>query len=319
MKILSTSVAIFTAAIVFPLFVSKVQATTLYANNIGDLNQSNDRIVTIQPNGAISSSFVKPAGNADIFGGIAVVGNDLYYTKTNQNQLYKTDLAGNLKSTVDTRINNPAVLAWDGSAFWIPEAIQNINQISRVGLDGNTIRNISLANSTGGIGGLEFFNNKLIASPALNQTIFSIYDLDGNILQDRFINTTGHSTQTRAIAYNGSNFYVANSTGGKIDIYNGLTGLYDSSISLQNNGKPYNVADISFDYANLDSVSPNLPIVPTTPTPLDSIGSTSPISPFVSNVGGTQVPEPGTIIGTLIGGLVMIKLKIKTNKKAISN
>ena len=189
-----------------------------------------------------------------------------------------------------------ATLAWDGTNFWTAD-YSGTNRAFQIDINGNNIKTITLANARRNMDGLEYFNGKLIGNRADGEGIYDVYDLDGNVLQAAFLTNTSARNRSgiysTGIAYDGKDFYVSNVNESSVGIYDGTTGAFKSTLALTPKvaGNGFLIEDLSFDYAARQ----------------DTGGGNS-----------TAVPEPFTIVGTLIGGTAALRMrkKLKSNEKA---
>lgn len=265
---------------------SSAQAINLYGNSASSGN--NPISVIDSTNGQETARFIgQPSGNGR---GIVTVGDTIYYTVTDDSKIYKKDLAtGNAIGSIQTSNTSMATLAWDGTNFWTAD-YSGTNRAFQIDINGKNIKTITLANARRNMDGLEYFNGKLIGNRADAEGVYDIYDLNGNVLQASFIDTKTSST---GIAYDGTDFYVSNIFASSVGIYDGITGNFKSTLALKPKtaGNSFLIEDLSFDYAaRVDTGTP--------PT-------------------GTSVPEPFTIVGTLIGATVAFRTRQRlkaTNK-----
>ena len=224
---------------VLSFFVSAaVLASTIWTNEAGSNRiQARDSVT-----GAVMKSFTPGKGNGR---GIVVVGNVIYYTVADSNNVFKLDATTGADLGIAFSIagtSGLSAISYDGTNFWIADysGTKNAYLVSPAG---TLLKTISLANCTGFCDGLEFFNGKLISNrgDTENPAIYDIYDLNGNVITPAFITDTNGGG--RGIAFDGANFIV--NTGTVIATYNGTTGAFISSI-------PANTSlleDNSFDFA----------------------------------------------------------------------
>jgi hypothetical protein len=204
-------------------------------------------------------------------------------------------VTGNEIGSIQTSNASMATLAWDGTNFWTAD-YSGTNRAFQIDVNGTNIKTISLANATKYMDGLEYFNGKLIGNREDGGGIYDVYDLNGNVLQSAFLTNTSARTRTglysTGIAYDGTDFYVSNVSESSVGIFDGATGTFKSTLALtpKVNGNTFLIEDLSFDYAARQ----------------DTGGS-----------GSTSVPEPFTIVGTLMGGTAALRMRKKlkvTNK-----
>lgn len=215
-----------------------------YANNAGSAGIYKIDLDT----GTVLQTYANPSGGNGR--GVVVVGNVIYSTVVGDPNIYKTDATtGANLGTILTSVQSMSTIGWDGTAFWTTDYAGS-NKGFRIDTSGNTIKTLSFSEATGYMDGMEFFNNKLIVNHTdggFNGPIrYSIYDLDGNLLQKDFIvapNGTG-------IAYDGKNFLVSdvrNTSGNSINVYDGTSGTLLDSIQVT--GRSWLVEDLSVDYS----------------------------------------------------------------------
>jgi hypothetical protein len=93
-------------------------------------------------------------------------------------------------------------------------------------------------------------------------------------LTPQFIAPTGFAGT--GIAFDGTNFYVSDIFNAKVAVYNGTTGAFIQSLTL-NNGTGFLIEDLSFDYQQvLPTPTPSGP----TPTPTPSVHAVVPTLSF---------------------------------------
>jgi DNA-binding beta-propeller fold protein YncE len=167
-------------------------------------------------------------------------------------------------------------MAFDVTNFWIGD-YSGTNKAYYYSPTGTVLKTITLSKAAGFYDGLEFFNGNLIANEFDGgfggTNTYDVYDTDGNLLTAGFIKTT-QSPASTGIAFDGTNFWVAGESDGKLYEYNGTTGAFIASVTVTPTGHAFE--DLSVDY--------NIVIPPS-----------------------NGVPEPGTLI-TLAGGLLALGL-----------
>ncbi len=178
--------------------------------------------------------------------GVVVVGNIIYYTVVGDSKIYTMDRTSGLNTGfIQTSNSSMATLAWDGTQFWTAD-YSGSNKAFRINLAGVNTSTITLANATGNMDGLEWFNGKLIGNRSDAGGIYDIYDLSGNILTANFITSAGSST---GIAYDGANFVVSNVFGSSLSYFNGTTGAFINTVNLTSSAGGFLIEDLSVDYA----------------------------------------------------------------------
>jgi hypothetical protein len=224
------------------------QASELWVNNAG----------TPYVQGFDTSTGLQTAGT--FFGegngrGIVVVGNVFYTTNAGDSTIVKHDRATGavISSCSIAGAGGISTIGFDGDNFWTSD-YSGANKAYKIDQNCNVLKTITLSLSEGFYDGLEFFNGKLIANrfdggfTGGNQ--YSVYDTDGNLLDDNFIDTTGHGNGT-GIAFDGTDFYISDIFNGRATIWDGTTGAYKGALTLV--GLSGNlVEDLSFDYQGRD-------------------------------------------------------------------
>jgi len=252
----------------------KAQAYTIYGDSASFGN--NPIHIIDSTTGVESQRFVgQPSGNGR---GVVTVGNTIYYTVTNDPNIYKMDkTTGVTFGSILTQNASMSTLAWDGSHFWTSDYAGTNEAFEIDPVTGNNIKTINLALAGGNSDGMEFFNGKLIANRGDGGSTYDIYDLNGNVLTPSFI-TTPHATT--GIAFDGTNFLVSDIDNSSISYYDGTTGAFLSTLPLTSTQGGFLIEDLSVDYA----------------TRSDTGGGTS------------VVPEPGSLALLVTGGLPLLGL-----------
>ncbi len=218
-------------------------SASLAASTIWKNEASSNRIEAIDSvTGVVLTSFTPGKGNGR---GIVVVGNVVYFTVANSNNVFKIDATTGADLGIAFSITGTSglsAISYDGTNFWIADysGTKNAYLVSPTGV---LITTISLASCTSFCDGLEFFNGKLISNRGdnLNPGIYDIYNLSGTVLTPAFITDNGGGS--RGIAFDGTNFIVA--SGSFISTYSGTTGAFISSIPASTGL----IEDVSFDFA----------------------------------------------------------------------
>lgn len=247
--------------------------------------------------GAQVTAYTQIKGNGR---GIVVVGDIIYYTVAGSGSIYRRSVSTNADLGIAFSIAGASglqAISYDGTDFWVGDYSGTTKAFKVSGTTGallNTI-DLGLANTDieGYYDGLEYFNGKLIANnydggfarSGGNQ--YSIYGLDGSLLVKDFINTSGHGNGT-GIAFDGTDFYVADIFNSKISIWDGTTGAFKSSLALTG-GNFGSMEDISVDFAGR----------------VDTCGG--PNQPPCT--GGGTIPAPGTLplVGLALLGLGLVQ------------
>jgi hypothetical protein len=266
-------------------------AALLWGNNAGF---GPDVINAFDPGtGALVHTYSNISGNGR---GIVVVNDIVYYTVVGDGVIHEMDANTGLAlpGSINTGQSSLSTISFDGTNFWLAD-YSGTNQAYLVSQTGALLKTIHLANATGNTDGLEYFNGKLIANRGDAESIYDIYDLDGNVLTANFIASGQSST---GIAFDGTNFYTSNVFGNSYSIWNGLTGAFIKT-TVEQPGSGYLIEDLSFDFAGR----------------VDTCGG---VGQPVCNGGGTPVPEPLTLSLFSVGliGVAALRRRGKKNSKA---
>lgn len=240
---------------------AQAATSTLYSNNAGQpLVQSFDKT-----SGNQIFSFTGSGSNGR---GVVVVGDVVYTTDANSGNVGKfnrttgVDLGGFSIAGV----NGISTISYDGDNFWTSDYTGS-NKAYLISPTGTLLKTITLSKSQGFYDGLEYFNGKLIANRfdggyrGGNQ--YSVYDTDGLLLTENFIDTTGHGNGT-GIAFDGTNFFVSDIFNGRATIWSGVNGGFMGSLTLQNSANV--IEDLSFDFEARDDTC-RVNCVPPIPEP----------------------------------------------------
>lgn len=184
-------------AIGLTAFMFGAQAGLLYQNSAGSSMSSHDLT-----SGAAVGTFTQNKGNGR---GIVVVGDTIYYTVAGSGNIYKRSVSTNADLGIAFSVAGASglqAISYDGTNFWVGD-YSGTTKAYKVSSTGTLLKTITLQSSAnflieGYYDGLEYFNGKLIANKydggyargGGNQ--YSVYDLDGNLLTENFINTNGH-------------------------------------------------------------------------------------------------------------------------------
>jgi hypothetical protein len=231
------------AALAATCLSTNASAYTIYGNSASFGN--NPIHLIDSTTGAEQQRFTgQPGGNGR---GIVTVGNTLYYTVVSDPRIYIMDKTSGLTTgSILTQNASMSTIAWDGTNFWTAD-YSGTNRAFKIDpVTGNNITTINLANATGNMDGLEYFNGKLIGNRCDACGVYDIYDLNGNVLTANFITAPGSAT---GIAFDGTDFLVSNIFASSIGIYDGTTGVLKSTLQLTSNNGRFLIEDLSVDYA----------------------------------------------------------------------
>ena len=232
-------------------------APIVYANNAGSPHID----IIDGATGAVTSEFTLNGGSGN-GRGVVVVGNTLYFTLANSGTVFTHNLTTNAEGVAFTvaGASGLSTIAWDGSDFWIGD-YSGTNQAYHYTPTGTLLSTIHLSNCTGQCDGLEFFlqngQGRLISNRGDSVGgPYDVYDTSGNLVHAAFLtDPTGAST---GIAFDGTNFWVAERTINKLAKFDGTTGAFISSETITGAKLGLNVEDLSGDY-NLVLPPPGVP------------------------------------------------------------
>lgn len=241
------------------------KAASFYANSAGGSGIQVYETTT----GAVTDSFI-PASTSN-GRGVVRVGDIVYYTEADSSRLYSYNIA--TRTSLGTVFTVPgssglATIAYDGASFYFGD-YSGTNKVYKYSPTGALLQTITLSLCSSYCDGLEYANGTLISNRADGgngaASTFDVYDLNGAVLKSAFITTPYGAT---GIAYDGADYYVSDIFGGKIDVFGPSGGSTPTrTITLKNPTKL--IEDLSFDYS------------------------------IRADTGGTQVPEPASLL--LIG------------------
>jgi hypothetical protein len=227
--------------------MGSAQAELVWSNNAGTPKVQSFDTTT----GVRVDDFLGGGGNGR---GIVVVGDFFYTSEASAGTIRKFNRSTGVfvSSCNIAGAGGISTIGFDGDAFWTSD-YSGSNKAYRVDANCNVLKTITLSKSEGYYDGLEFFNGKLIANrfdggyTGGNQ--YSVYDTDGNLLDENFIDTTDHGNGT-GIAFNGTDFYISDIFNNRLTIWDGLTGAYKGALTLI--GSANVIEDLSFDYEDRD-------------------------------------------------------------------
>ena len=203
--------------------------------------------------GATINNFTPGYGNGR---GIVQVGNILYTTVADSNNVFKTDATTGAPLGVAFSVAGASglqAISYDGTNFWVGD-YSGTNNAYLYSPTGSLLRTLSLSQSEGFYDGLEYFDGKLIANTFdggfTGSNGYSVYDATtGALITSDFIVTgnapAGHQNGT-GIAYDGTNFYISDIFNNDLTIWSGTTGAYIGFLAVA--GSPEN-EDLSVDFA----------------------------------------------------------------------
>jgi hypothetical protein len=186
--------------------------------------------------------------------GVVVVGDVVYTTDANSGFVGKFDrtTGASVGGFTIAGAGGISTISFDGDNFWTSDYTGS-NKAFLVSPTGTVLKTITLSKSQGFYDGLEFFKGKLIANRfdggARGGNQYSVYDTDGNLLTENFIDTTGHGNGT-GIAFDGTNFYISDIFNSRATIWSGVNGSFIGALAL--NGTANVIEDLSFDFEGRD-------------------------------------------------------------------
>lgn len=185
--------------------------------------------------------------------GVVQVGNTLYLTNANNNNVYKMDATTGASEGIAFSIagsSGLSAIAYDGTNFWVAD-YSGTDKAYLYSPTGTLIKTISLANCTGYCDGFEFFNGKLIENRfdggfgGPNQ--YDVYDTDGNLVTPDFFTST--SSASTGIAFDGTNFWTSNIFSRSLSEWDGTTGAFIGNLTLQTPTYDFEIEDLSVNYS----------------------------------------------------------------------
>ncbi len=256
-------------ALAWSFYSTVASAIPLYGNSAGfGLDQMH---LIDSDTGVETRRYVGVDGNGR---GMVVVGDVIYYTVTNDPNIYMMDRnTGVTFDSILTENASMSTIAWDGSSFWTTDYSGTNRAFQIDPTTGLNIKTIELSLAQNFMDGLEWFDGKLIGNRCDACFGYDIYDLDGNVLVADFITTQYRST---GIAYDGENFWVSDIFNSRVYVYDGVTGAELYFVDLTSEFGDFLIEDLSVDYEDRPDIEPP-----------------------------DEVPEPGTLL--LLGsGLLML-------------
>jgi len=237
-------------------FTGISQAAVLWTNNAGTPYVQQFDVDT----GVKAGGFIGSGSNGR---GVVTVGDVVYTTDASTGVIASFDRTtgaslGSITAHFDggANLGGMSTIGFDGDNFWTSDYTGQNNAYYIDASTGVVLKTITLEKSQGYYDGLEYFDGKLIANRfdggyrGGNQ--YSVYDTDGNLLIENFIDTTGHGNGT-GIAYDGENFYISDIFNGRATIWSGADGSYLGALDfIDALGTATGVEDLSFDYEARD-------------------------------------------------------------------
>lgn len=239
------------AALVTGIFLaapSVAMANTIWGNDSGHLIEWDITLGGGLPLHDFSTGYADGVG-------IAKVGNILYWTAASSGNVFKMDATTGAPLGIAFSVAgaNLGSISYDGTNFWVANAAFPIAYL--MSPTGTQLKTFLLAHADNFYTGLEYFNGMLIAGDRDGRFAFSnrysVYDAQtGALITPEFIrtdNAASLNTRGTGIAYDGTNFYVADFDDRAITIWNGTTGSYSSVVLASGHSDKH--IDLSFDFA----------------------------------------------------------------------
>ncbi len=262
-KGIATTVAVF--AITFLLTAAAAQSPYLYGNNT--IGAPGPYVYKIdKTNGVVVDTYTNLSGSA--YGrGVLVIGNTMYYTDSDSNQVYGYDISTHqdmgVMFTVSMANHGLASIAYDGNGLWIQDyAIPGSTKVFHYSLSGSYLGTINVtACAWGNCDGLGYFgdqnNSWLISNRGDSIDPYDLYDTNGIPGPAGFIIPSSNDT---GITWDCSNFYTSDPDyyHPKINVWNS-SGGYVNTLTLSGwpAGYPPLIEGLSTAYAPPPSPSTN--------------------------------------------------------------
>ncbi len=244
------------AILLFGMFVcgmaGAAPVSTIWGNSAGDGLYEYD----LSNGNLLKSYFPGVVFNVGWNGrGVVQVGNTLYLTNADDNNVYRMNATTGASEGVTFSIAGAfglSAIAYDGTNFWVAD-YSGSDKAYLYSPTGMLLKTISLANCTGNCDGLEYFSGKLIENRfdggvgGPNQ--YDVYDTNGNLLTPAFFTST--SSASTGIAFDGTNFWTSNIFSGSLSEWNGTTGAFIGNLTLQTPSGSFEIEDLSVNYSQV--------------------------------------------------------------------
>jgi hypothetical protein len=185
----------------------------IYGNNAGG---GPDMVfqIDITTGGNVTNQYAVSPGNGR---GVVQVGNILYTTTADSNNVYAWDLNTNTSLGIAFTVAGArglATMAYDGTNFWLGD-YSGTNNVYHYSPTGTLLSTVALSLCTDFCDGLEFLaanGGELLSNRGDTVGPYDLYDTSGNLLQMAFINPAtdpngcGGST---GVAFDGTNYFVS--------------------------------------------------------------------------------------------------------------
>ncbi len=213
--------------------------------------------------GAILNQYDVSSGNGR---GVVVVGDIMYTTNADSNNVYGYNLTTNTQLGVIFTVSGASALstmAFDGTNFWIGD-YSGSNHAYLYTPTGTLLSTISLSQCSGNCDGLEYIaagGGELVENRGDANGPYDLYSTSGTLITSDFIDpTTGcGDNESTGIAFDGTNFIVSCIFNNKLAIYSS-TGVFIGDVTIGSGGT-------SSDGTLIEDLSANYQQVLGTPTP----------------------------------------------------
>ncbi len=209
--------------------------------------------------GAILNQYDVSSGNGR---GVVVVGNIMYTTNANSNDVFAYNLATNTNLGVQFTVTGASALstmAYNGSDFWIGDySGANPGKAYLYTPTGTLVNTITLAQCTGNCDGLEYIaagGGELVENRGDAQGPYDLYSTNGTLITSDFLDpvTACGTEEATGIAFDGTHFIVSCIFNGTLGIYSS-TGTFISDVTIGGGGTSSAgtlVEDLSANYATV--------------------------------------------------------------------
>jgi PEP-CTERM motif len=228
---------------------------TIYGNNA---SYGPDTVYQIDLNtGAITNQYVVSSGNGR---GVVVVGDIMYTTNADSNNVYAFDLSTDTSLGVQFTVTGAGALstmAYDGTNFWIGD-YSGTGKVYEYTPTGTLLNTISLSQCAGNCDGLEYIaanGGELVSNRGDANGPYDLYSLTGTLLTSDFLDPTtacGNEEST-GIAFDGTDFIVSCIFESKLGIYD-ANGNFIDDVTIGPGGTSSAgtlVEDLSANYATV--------------------------------------------------------------------
>jgi hypothetical protein len=250
-------------------FTSRAADEFIYGNNAGN---GPDIVyqIDVSTGGNVTNQYNVSAGNGR---GVVVVGNIMYTTTADTNNVYAFNLSTNTSMGVAFSVAGATALstmAWDGTNFWIGD-YSGTNNVYHYTPTGTLLATVALSNCTSFCDGLEFLaagGGELLSNRqdgAGGASLYDIYTTAGTLVTAGFIDpskdTTGGCTKSTGVAFDGTNYFVSCFSQSKLAEFD-ASGNFVKDIAVTGGTNPpfgTSIEDLSVNY--------NLVLQPPVPEP----------------------------------------------------